>query len=75
MTKRDAPHPVPLPVGEGTAFRGRSLLPLPPHPLADAGTQSCKLAKASLLGEGWGEGRTALFAHRSPRRVTGAEAA
>jgi hypothetical protein len=27
-----------------------------PHPLADAGYPSGKLAKASLLGEGWGEG-------------------
>ena len=27
-----------------------------PHPQADAGTLSCKLAKASLRGEGWGEG-------------------
>jgi hypothetical protein len=27
-----------------------------PHPLADAGTLSCKLAEASLLGEGQDEG-------------------
>jgi len=27
-----------------------------PHPLADAVTLSCKHAKASLPGEGWGEG-------------------
>ena len=27
-----------------------------PHPLADADIWSCKLAKASLPGEGWGEG-------------------
>ncbi len=33
------------------------LAPSPhPHPLADAVTWSGKLAKASLLGEGWGEG-------------------
>ncbi len=33
--------------------------PLPPHPLADAVTLSGKLAEASLLGEGQGEGRDA----------------
>ena len=27
-----------------------------PHPQADADTGSCRLAKASLRGEGWGEG-------------------
>ena len=32
-----------------------------PHPLADAGYSSGKLAKASLLGEGWGEGVLFLF--------------
>jgi len=36
-------------------------LPLHPHPLADAATLRCKLAKASLRGEGWGEGRFAQF--------------
>ena len=30
--------------------------PLQPHPLADAATRRCKLAKASLRGEGQGEG-------------------
>jgi hypothetical protein len=68
-----APHPVPLPMGEGTlelslrTIQG-SLLQL--HPLADAATQRCKLAKASLRGEGQGEGR---FAHYWPalrRRVS-----
>jgi hypothetical protein len=31
-----------------------------PHPLADAVTLSCELAKASLPGEGWGEGAFAV---------------
>jgi hypothetical protein len=35
--------------------------PLHPHPLANAGTLNCKLAKASLRGEGQGEGRLAQF--------------
>ncbi len=54
-----SPHPVPLPLGEGTVLRAprtiqASLLHL--HPLADADTQDGKLAKASLLGEGQDDG-------------------
>ena len=41
-----------------TAFKAvERASPLHPHPLADADTLRCKLAKASLLGEGQGEGR------------------
>src|SRR5271157_3195619 len=43
--------------GRGDAFSaGTAGLPLQPHSLANAVTPSGKLAKASLLGEGWGEG-------------------
>ena len=37
-----------------------------PHPLADADTLSCKLAKASLRGEGGGEGQIPSV-HRAMR--------
>ena len=44
--------------GRGDALStAASELPLQLHPLADAATLRCKLAKASLRGEGWGEGR------------------
>jgi glycosyltransferase involved in cell wall biosynthesis len=46
-------------MGEGTPDLGAeraTTFPLPPHPLADAVTPSSKLAKASLPGEGRGEG-------------------
>ncbi|MGO9170600.1 MAG: hypothetical protein ACLP7P_01350 [Rhodomicrobium sp.] len=39
-----------------------------PHPLADAGTPGCKLAKPSLPGEGWGE-RDKLAALLAPLPV------
>ena len=41
--------------------------PLHPHPLADADTLRCKLAKASLLGEGQGEGREVSILRRQVR--------
>jgi hypothetical protein len=54
-----SPHPVLLPMGEGTpelsAARVQAF-PLQPHLLADAATLRCKLAKASMRGEGQGEG-------------------
>ena len=44
-------------MGRGDAFTTGTAYPLSqPHPLADADTKSGKLAKAGLLGEGWGEG-------------------
>ena len=44
-------------MGDGTCCSGRhSGSLLRPHPLADADTLKCKLAKASLLGEGQDEG-------------------
>ena len=60
---RRAPHPNPLPHGEGTPFqrlRPDSLS----QPLADAAGRRCMLAKASLRGEGQGEGRSPSSAHR-----------
>ncbi len=59
-----APHPVLLPMKEGTLEHGAeraTTFPLPPHPLADAVVLSCTPAKASLLGERQGEGRVAEF--------------
>jgi len=59
MNGRRSPHPVLLPLGEGTVLQAPSAIqasPLYLHPLADADTLRCKLAKASLLGEGQGEG-------------------
>ncbi len=59
LTKLITPHPVPLPMGEGTPEQGEKRAapsPLHPHPLADADTLGDKLAKASLLGEGQGVG-------------------
>jgi len=61
------PSPQPSPTrGEGALFQAHNLViklggcgnvPSPqPHPLADAVTLSCKLAKASLPGEGQDEG-------------------
>ncbi len=50
------PLTLPLAREEGTAAQPLRPPPSPhPHPLADAGTLGCKLAKASLPGEGWGE--------------------
>ena len=62
---RRAAYPSPLPLsrkGRGErSLNGHARTPSPhPHPLADAGTQSCKLAEASLLGEGWGEGASSM---------------
>jgi hypothetical protein len=57
---RPTPHPVLLPQGEKgrSNYRvrlGQGTDPSPhPHPLADAVSQSCKLSKASLPGEGQG---------------------
>ena len=49
-------------MGEGTpAQRLRPDSLYQPHPLADAAMLRCKLAKASLLGEGSGEGRVPQF--------------
>ena len=46
-----------MPTGErGRPLNGHSEIPLQPHPLADAATLRCKLAKASLRKEGWGKG-------------------
>ena len=53
------PSPCSSPHGRGNArilAAGRSGVPLQPHPLADAATLRCKLAKASLRGEGQDEG-------------------
>ena len=50
---RITPHPVPLPQGEGTVLDAPSVILgslLRPHPLADADTLRCKLAKASFAG-------------------------
>ena len=58
-------------MGEGTPewrLEPATPSPLQPHPLADVGTMSCRLAKARLLGEGQGEGRL-LCSDR--RRVQG----
>ena len=62
MSDASAPHPVPLPMGEGTLELSPRVIQgslLQPHPLADAATLRCKLAKASLRGEGQGEGSDA----------------
>jgi hypothetical protein len=48
--------------------RTASGLPLQPHPLADAATLRCKLARASLRGEGWGEGRYRRYVSAYARR-------
>ena len=65
MTKPPSPCPSPR-WGEGTPklSAADSLSQL--HPLADAATPECKLAEASLMGEGWGEG---VFVPLSPRDV------
>ena len=50
MNGRISPHPVPLPMGEGTpelSLRRVQASLLQPHPLADAATLRRKLAKAS----------------------------
>jgi hypothetical protein len=65
--ERITPHPVLLPMGEGTpelSSERATPSPLRLHPLADADTLRCKLAKASLRGEGQGEGSDAS----SPRQ-------
>ena len=62
---RFAPHSVPM--GEGTVLLAPSAIQgflLHPHPLADADTLRCKLAKASLRGEGQDEGRDARDGNR-----------
>ena len=47
-------------MGEGDPVAAvEKAFPLRPHPLADADTLRRKLAKASLRGEGQGEGRDA----------------
>ena len=59
MNEGIAPHPVPLPLGEGTLKFPLRIVQgslLHPHPLADADTLRFKLAKASLRGEGQDEG-------------------
>jgi hypothetical protein len=64
MNQGRSPHPVPLPMGEGTLELPPATIQgslLQPHPLADAATLRCKLAKASLLGEGQDEGRFPQF--------------
>ncbi len=51
------PHPVPLPMGEGTVLHApHAILPSLLNPLADADILRGKLAKASLQGEGQDEG-------------------
>ncbi len=68
-----SPHPVPLPMGEGTpelALRIFRASLLQPHPLADAATLRRKLAKASLRGEGQDEGRN--LRSRQNRATAGA---
>ena len=70
--ERISPHPVLLPVGEGTPELSAAEIqasPLPPHPLADAVTLRGKLAEASLLGEGQGEGRKARSWRDHPARM------
>ena len=58
----ECPHPQADADGRGDALAtGTAELPLQPHPLADAATLRCRLAKASLRGEGWGEGRFPQF--------------
>ena len=50
-----------LPMGEGTLPRAQSVIQaslLHPHPPADADTLRCKLAKASLRGEGQDDGHS-----------------
>ena len=53
MREGITPHPVLLPMGEGTPEMPAARVlasPLPcPHSLANADANSCKLAKASLL--------------------------
>ena len=59
LPKPATPHPVLLPMGEGTPEQRSeraTTSPLRPHPLADADTLRRKLAKASLRGEGQDEG-------------------
>jgi hypothetical protein len=54
-------------MGEGTPEYGSERaapFPLHLHPLADADTLRCKLARASLRGEGQAEGSDARSAHR-----------
>jgi hypothetical protein len=73
MFEDNSPHPVPLPMGEGTVLRAPRIIqgsPLHLHPLADADTLRRKLAKASLRGEGQGEGRVAQYNQQlnDPRR-------
>ena len=70
--KRISPHPVLLPMGEGTPELSAAEIQaslLPPHPLADAVTLLGKLAEASLLGEGQGEGRELRSWQDDPARM------
>jgi hypothetical protein len=53
MTEAKTPSSCPSFQGEKERLEAPSP---PPYPLADMATLSGKLAKASLLGEGWGEG-------------------
>jgi hypothetical protein len=58
-------------MGEGTpelAAAGFLASPLHPHPLADADTPRCELAKASSPGEGQGEGEIPPFRHTTEAR-------
>ncbi len=59
-------------MGEGTPLHALTAILgslLHPHPLADADTPRCKLAKASLLGEGHDEGRKPANAARALRSL------
>ena len=68
LTEGISPHPVPLPMGEGTPeLRSAGAAPslLHPHPLADADTLRGKLAGASLRGEGQDEGSGLRAGHNA----------
>ena len=72
MNERLSPHPVPLPLGEGTpewCSERAAPSPLHLHPLADADTLRRKLAKASLRGEGQGEGSELSSCSTIPTRA------
>ena len=65
------PSPCPSPHGRGDACTTVAIsFPLHLHPLADADTQYGKLAKASLLGEGQGEGEIPSVRSAIHRQVT-----
>ena len=74
MNWANLPSPPPSPHGRGSsAVPVVKAFPLQPHPLADAATKRCKLAKASLRGEGQGEGSDAS-SFRYPRTAACARA-